>query len=149
MNYGYPNHPYNHSMPDCGCHPFVVNIAGATRANQTFRTAIWTGEHFQVTLMTIMPGDDIGLEIHPNTDQFLRIEEGHGFVQMGDCEDQLDFCTEVGPGNAVMVPAGKWHNMTNIGPVPLKLYSVYAPPEHPYGTVHATKVDAMAEEHGY
>lgn len=48
-----------------------------------------------------------------------------------------------------MVPAGKWHNMTNIGPVPLKLYSVYAPPEHPYGTVHATKVDAMAEEHGY
>ncbi|MBR7554007.1 cupin domain-containing protein [Allobacillus sp. GCM10007491] len=148
MNYGYPQQP-SHSTFDCGCHPFVVNIAGATRSNETFRTAIWTGEFFQVTLMAIMPGDDIGLEIHPNTDQFLRIEEGHGFVQIGEHKNQLDFCTEVGPGDAVMVPAGKWHNMTNIGPVPLKLYSIYAPPEHPYGTVHATKLNAMESEQGY
>ncbi len=149
MNYDYPYHPNHHSMFDCGGNPFVVNIAEATRTNQTFRTAIWTGNNLQVTLMSIMPGDDIGLENHPNTDQFLRIEQGHGFVQMGNRENELDFCAEVGPGYAVMVPAGKFHNITNIGTVPLRLYSIYAPPEHPFGTLHETKEVAMAQEHHY
>ncbi|SFE74066.1 cupin domain-containing protein [Alteribacillus iranensis] len=135
---------------DEGGQPYVVNIEDASKQNNTFRTAIWTGEHLQVTLMSIDVGDDIGLEVHPNVDQFLRIEEGTGLVQMGDSEDQLDFRRRVSDDNAIMVPAGKWHNLTNTGDKPIKLYTIYAPPEHPFGTVHQTKADALAaEDEGY
>ncbi|WP_246333839.1 cupin domain-containing protein [Thermoactinomyces mirandus] len=130
-------------LKDYGKKPFVVNIKQAAKQNHTFRTAIWTGEHLQVTLMKIDVGDDIGLEIHPDVDQFLRIEEGQGLVQMGDRKDQLDFKAEVYDNYAIMVPAGKWHNLINTGNKPLKLYTIYAPPEHPFGTVHNTKADAM------
>lgn len=130
-------------LKDYGKQPFVVNIDQAAKQNNTYRTAIWTGEHLQVTLMSIDVGDDIGLEVHPDVDQFLRIEEGQGLVQMGDQRDQLDFRAEVYDDYAIMVPAGKWHNLINTGNRPLKLYTIYAPPEHPFGTVHRTKVDAM------
>lgn len=116
-----------------------MNIEEATKMNNTYRTAIWTGEHLQVTLMSINVGDDIGLEIHPEDDQFLRIEQGQGVVQIGDRPDQLSFVQYVYENSAIMVPAGKWHNIINTGPVPLKLYSIYAPPHHPYGTVQETK----------
>lgn len=96
--------------------------------------------------MTIPVGGDIGLEQHTENDQFLRIEEGQGLVQMGRNKDRPDTRQTVFDGYAVFVPVGTWHNITNIGNVPLKLYSIYAPPHHPHGTVHATK--AIAEKMG-
>lgn len=131
---------------DYGGKPLVINIQEASKVNNTYRTALWTGEHLQVTLMSIGVGDDIGLEVHPNTDQFLRIEEGEGIVQMGDSQDQLNFQVAAYDDFAIMIPAGKWHNLTNTGDKPLKLYAIYAPPEHPFGTVHPTKAAAMAAE---
>lgn len=133
----------NTRLKDYGANPYVVDIHQAASLNKTFRTAIWTGKHLQVTLMSIDVADDIGLEIHHDHDQFLRIEAGEGFVQMGDNKEQLTFQRRVGPGSAIMVPAGQWHNIKNIGDQPLKLYSIYAPPEHEFGTVHPTKTDAL------
>ncbi|WP_082233128.1 cupin domain-containing protein [Halobacillus massiliensis] len=133
-------------LEDFGKQPFVINIEEATKQNNTFRTAIWTGDHLQVTLMTIDVGDDIGLEVHPEVDQFLRIEEGEGLVRMGASREQLDFEEEVYDDYAIMVPAGTWHNLINTGDKPLKIYTIYAPPEHPFGTVHETKADAMEKE---
>ncbi|SFJ27187.1 Mannose-6-phosphate isomerase, cupin superfamily [Halobacillus dabanensis] len=135
-------------LKDYGNNPFVVDIEEVTKQNRTFRTALWTGEHLQVTLMSIAVGEDIGLEVHPDVDQFLRVEQGQGLVQMGDRRDQLDFQQRVADDYAIMVPAGKWHNLTNTGQRPLKIYSIYAPPEHPFGTVHKTKAEAMATENG-
>lgn len=131
---------------DQGGEPFVVDINQATKQNRTFRTALWTGKHLQVTVMSIDIGDDIGLEMHPDTDQFLRIEQGRGLVRMGKRKDQLDFEKTVKDDDAIMVPAGTWHNVINIGDVPLKIYSIYAPSEHPFGTVHKTKRDALEDE---
>ncbi|MFD2671499.1 cupin domain-containing protein [Marinicrinis sediminis] len=126
-------------LQDYGTRPYVVNIDQATRQNHNYRTALWTGKHFQVTLMCIGPGDDIGLEVHPTTDQFIRLEEGQGLVQMGDSKEKLDFQVMAYDDFAIMVPAGKWHNVTNTGNRPLKVYVIYAPPEHPYGTVQPVK----------
>ncbi|WP_054861677.1 cupin domain-containing protein [Gracilibacillus sp. JCM 18860] len=136
----------HHQMfSDHGMNPFVVNIEQASLVNNTFRTALWTGKHLQVTLMSIGVGEDIGLERHPSTDQFLRIESGQGIVLMGDHPNQLTFRQQVAKNSAIMVPAGKWHNLINTGNSPIKLYSIYAPPEHPFGTVHRRKADAIAE----
>ncbi|WP_246565981.1 cupin domain-containing protein [Tissierella simiarum] len=127
---------------DYGPEPFVVNIENVTKLNNTFRTALWTGEYLQLTLMSINAGDEIGLEIHTDLDQFIRIEEGEGIVKMGDRKDMLDFQERVCANYAILIPAGKWHNLINIGCKPLKLYSIYAPPAHPHGTIHKTKEDA-------
>lgn len=134
------------TLKDYGPQPFVINIEEAAKQNSTFRTALWTGKQFQVTLMSIGVGEDIGLEVHPSTDQFLRVEEGQGLVEMGERKDQLTFQKQVYDDDAIMVPAGMWHNLTNTGNEPLKLYVIYAPPEHPRGTVHPTKADAEAAE---
>lgn len=99
--------------------------------------------------MSLNPGEDIGLEIHPNIDQFLRVEQGQGLVRMGQSKDNLNFERRVGNGYAIFVPAGTWHNVINTGIIPLKLYSIYAPPQHPRGTVFWTKADAAAAEHGH
>lgn len=149
--YAYPTSSAHHIQPsgrlnDYGPHPFVININQATKQNQNYRSAIWTGDHLQVTLMSLNPGEDIGLEIHPAVDQFLRIEQGQGMVQMGNSKDHLNFVRSVHDDSAIMIPAGTWHNVTNTGHVPLKLYSIYAPPNHPFNTVHPTKADAMAAE---
>jgi mannose-6-phosphate isomerase-like protein (cupin superfamily) len=133
-------------LMDYGSDPFTVNIEEAARQNNAFRIALWTGKHLQVTLMSIKPGEDIGLEAHPGTDQFIRVEQGQGLVKMGDRKDKLDFQEEVCDDYAIVIPAGKWHNLINTGCIPLKLYSIYAPPEHPHGTVHETKADAEAAE---
>ena len=130
---------------DFGPEPFVTNIETATRGNTNFRTALWTGEHLQLTLMCIPCGGDIGLEIHGDTDQFLRIENGKGMAVMGKDKDFLDYQFSVADGFAVVIPAGTWHNIINTGPCPLKLYSIYAPPKHPHGTVHKTKEQAQRE----
>ncbi|MDZ5472919.1 cupin domain-containing protein [Bacillus sp. 31A1R] len=149
--FGYLNESMSSRATDFGKQPFVVNIEEATKQNNTFRTAIWTGTHLQLTLMSINVGEDIGLEIHPNLDQFLRVEQGQGMVLMGDRKEQLNFQQKVSDGYAIIIPAGKWHNLINTGKEPLKLYSIYAPPQHPFGTVHETKAIAMAaeEEHNH
>lgn len=131
---------------DHGPGPFVINIEEVTKQNNTFRTALWTGEHLQLTLMSINPGEDIGLEAHPDLDQFIRIEEGSGIIVMGDKKDYMNFQRNVAAEYAFIIPAGKWHNLINSGRTPLKLYSIYAPPQHPFGTVHVTKADAEAAE---
>jgi len=133
-------------LKDYGPEPFVVNIEDVTKQNNNFRTALWTGTHLQLTLMSINVGEDIGLENHPNLDQFIRIEEGQGVVMMGDRKDNLNFRRKVYDDYAFIIPAGKWHNLINTGNKPLKLYSIYAPPQHPYGTIHKTKEDAEAAE---
>lgn len=127
---------------DRGKKPVVENIEGMTVENENFRTTIWTGEKLQVTVMSIEPGDDIGLEVHEGIDQFLRIEEGTGLCQMGPTEDNLNFESEVKDDDAIFVPADIWHNVTNTGDVPLKLYTIYAGPDHLPGTVHKTHEDA-------
>lgn len=155
LNDGYRGDAYNHDpssmmhytmFKDYGPQPFVVDIEEATKQNNTFRTALWTGEHLQLTLMSINVGEDIGLEVHPNLDQFIRIEEGQGIVMMGDTKDQLNFRKKVYSDYAFIIPAGKWHNLTNTGRHPIKLYSIYAPPQHPRGTIHQTKAIAEASE---
>lgn len=139
MNYCNINPNY---IRDYGPEPFVININEATMQNNNFRTALWTGKHLQVTLMSINVGESIGLEMHPDVDQFIRIEQGYGLVQMGNDENNLNFKRKVYDEFAIIIPAGKWHNLTNIGNVPIKLYSIYAPPNHPKGTIHRTKADA-------
>ena len=96
--------------------------------------------------MSIDVGGDIGLEIHPYLDQFIRIEEGQGIIKMGDRKDKLDFEARVADDFIFIIPAGKWHNLINTGNKPIKLYSIYAPPQHPWGTVHKTKADAEDAE---
>lgn len=139
-----------HSTGPCGADggpmPFTTDIARATRKNSNFRTALWTGCHLQLTLMCIPAGGEIGLEKHNDTDQFLRLESGNGIVKMGACREKPDFQKEICAGDAILIPAGTWHNIVNTGCTPLKLYSVYAPPQHPRGTVHRTKGEADAAE---
>lgn len=153
-NMGAPRH--NSNLPrqkassfagaDYGPNPFVVDIHKAVMHNDTFRTALWTGRNLQLTLMSIPAGGDIGQEMHPNVDQFLRVEEGQGLIQMGDGKGNLNMRQPVYDDYAIFVPAGTWHNVVNTGNGPLKLYSIYAPPQHPHGTVHATKEIAEAAE---
>ncbi len=136
-------------LKDYGPAPFVVDIERATKQNNTFRTALWTGRHLQVTLMSIQVGEEIGAESHPNLDQFIRIEQGQGRAVMGYSRDAMNAQTNVSDDDAIIIPAGTWHNLINTGNIPLKLYSIYAPPQHPKGTVHKTKADAMAAEQNH
>lgn len=133
-------------MKDIGPEPQSFNLEEATLANDNYRAVAWSGRYLQVTLMSIQPGDDVGLEAHPETDQFLRLDAGRGRVQMGPAKDQLDFDREVGDGWAILVPAGTWHNVTNIGDEPLQLYTVYAPVHHAAGAVQPTADDAERDE---
>lgn len=126
---------------------WVGNIDEITLANDTFRTVVHTGAHTQLTVMRLEPGEDIGWERHAHLDQFLRIEAGSARVEFGRDEDAVDETHEVEDDWAFIVPAGVWHNVVNVGDEDVKLYSLYSPPEHPDGTVHRTKADAMAAEH--
>ena len=142
------HHPMEHSRgTDHGCDPFVVNIPCAAQHNHNFRSALWTGHHLQMTLMCIPACGDIGVEMHPDTDQFIRVEGGEALVRMGSCRENLDICHHLGAGDGVFVPCGTWHNVLSTGNCPLMLSSIYAPPQHPKGTVHRTKADAEHEEH--
>jgi mannose-6-phosphate isomerase-like protein (cupin superfamily) len=136
-------------LTDEGPNPFVTNIENETLGNGNYRTTRWTGSNIQMTLMSIEPGHDIGLEVHEDGDQFLRVEAGRARVQMGPTKDDLSFDREVEDDWVILVPAGTWHNVTNIGDVALKVYAIYGPPEHPHGTVHATKAEADADEHDH
>ena len=136
---------HNQNPVDFGPEPFVVNIARATQQNPFYRRTLWTGCHLQLTLMCIPPCGEIGLEVHPDNDQFLRLEEGQGIVMMGACRERLNFQRPVCQDDAIFVPAGTWHNVVNTGRTPLKLYAIYAPPHHPPGTVHRTKAESDAK----
>lgn len=132
---------------DYGPEPFVFDIEAATLENQAYRVTKWTGEFFQLTLMSIEPGDDIGMEVHHGHDQFLRVESGTGMARMGTSEDNITLEQEVHDGSAIFIPSGSFHDVVNTGDVPLKMYSIYAPKEHAHGTVHETKAVAEAQEH--
>ena len=127
---------------DKGKEPLVIDMEGMTLENENYRTTLWTGDKIQLTVMSIQPGDDIGLEVHHGVEQFLRIESGQGLCQMGPSEDKLDFEAEVGADQAIFVPAGVWHNVTNTGDEPLKLYTIYGGPDHLPCTVHPSHDDA-------
>ncbi len=130
---------------DYGPYPFVANIGEDARKNENFRRTLWTGRYLQTTLMSIPVRGEIGLERHPDTDQMIRIEEGRGLVRIGNTKDELDFQQHLCKGDTVFVPAGVWHNIINMGMVPLQVSSTYAPPAHLRGTVHRTKEDDTEE----
>ena len=122
---------------------YIGPIEKTTLENNYFRQVLFTGKYAQLVVMCLQPGEEIGNEVHPNVDQFFRIEQGKArFVFNGE-EEHL-----VGDGEAVVVPAGTYHNVINISiAVPLRLYTIYTPPQHPDGTVHKTKAEAEAAEH--
>jgi mannose-6-phosphate isomerase-like protein (cupin superfamily) len=136
----------NAALKDYGGAPLIINLARAAKENPNYRTALWTGTHLQVTLMRIPAGGDIGLEMHPDLDQFLLLEAGTALVLMGQEQGKLHIQQRIQPGYAVIVPAGTWHNVLNTGSSPLALFSIYAPPQHPFGTIQETKRIAEAME---
>jgi mannose-6-phosphate isomerase-like protein (cupin superfamily) len=120
---------------------WTADIEELTRANENFRTVVFTGIHTQLTLMSLKPGEDIGWEAHDHLDQFLRLEQGSARLDLGTSEQSVDESHDIAADWALIVPAGTWHNVTNTGNEDVKLYSLYSPPEHPHGTIHATKAD--------
>ncbi len=134
------------AIADNGPKPNAFDIETATTENTTYRTVAWTGKYLQVTLMSIPVGESIGLETHPETDQFLRIDAGQGRCVMGSSQDDLSFTQEVSDGWSIQVPAGTWHDIINTGEEPLRLYTVYAPVHHAQGIVQATAAQAEADE---
>lgn len=123
---------------------YVENIEKETLANENFRKVLFTATHSQLVLMTLQPNEDIGTETHFDIDQFFRIESGHGKVVLNGEETLIE------DGSAVVVPAGVEHNVINTSmDEQLKLYTIYSPPEHKDGTIHATKEEAMADEHDH
>jgi mannose-6-phosphate isomerase-like protein (cupin superfamily) len=131
---------------DNGPQPNTFDIEALTKDNDTYRAVAWTGRYLQVTVMSIPAGESIGLETHPETDQFLRLDAGRGRAVMGPSKDQLTFSQDVEDGWAVMVPAGTWHDIINTGDQPMRLYAIYAPVHHAPGRVHTTAADAEADE---
>ena len=125
---------------------WVGNVERETLENTNFRTVLFTGDRAQLTVMRLGPGEEIGVEMHDHLDQFLRIEQGSGRVTFGPSADQVEETHDVEDDWAVIVPGGVWHNVINTGTGDLKLYSLYAPPEHPADTVHRTKSQADAAE---
>lgn len=122
---------------------YIDNIEDRTKENSNFRKVLFTGSHMQLVVMCLKPGEEIGEEVHDNVDQFFRIEEGEAKVVMDGQENMVT------QDMVFIVPAGVKHNVINTSVISdLKLYTIYSPANHPEGTVHATKADAMAaEEH--
>ena len=139
-------HCKNETTGDLGNQPTIVNIHKEVCSNNNFRKAIWTGEHLQVTVMSIPAGGEIGLEHHENVDQFIKVEYGVASVYMGKTKQDVKFVGNANSNYAILVPAGTWHNIINEQSTPLKVYSVYAPPQHPIGTIHKTKFDSDLSE---
>ena len=120
---------------------YVTNIEKLSLANNDFRRVLFTDPNTQLVLMALKPGEDIGLETHDHVDQFFRVEAGRGTAILNGKKHDLD------NGSAVVVPAGTQHNIVNASKTdPLKLYTIYSPPQHPDGTIHKTKADAMKGE---
>ena len=126
------NNDENNIIKDYGDNPFVININDITKLNRNYRSTLWTGNNTQ---------------IHPKVDQILVIVQGVGLVNMGKEKENVTFSKQVYDGSIIVVPQNTWHNIINIGTMPLKLYSIYSPPSHKKGTVHKTKADALKEEY--
>ena len=133
-------------IKDIGPKPQSFDIERATKENPYYRSVAWSGRYLQVTLMSIPVGADIGLEAHPETDQFLRLDSGEGYVQMGAVTYKQTFEKEVSDGWCVLVPAGTWHNITNIGTTPMQIYAIYAPAHHSPDKMQATAAEAEADQ---
>jgi len=114
---------------------YSVNLEEKTLDNRNYREVLYTAPHSQLVVMAIAPGDDIGMEVHQEHDQFIRVEAGVGEAIIGESHYDL------ADGVAIVIPAGQAHNVTNTGEEVLKLYTVYTPPEHPEGKIHPTKAD--------
>jgi len=119
---------------------FVGDIEELTEENGDFRRVLYTGKNLQLVLMAIEPGGDIGEEVHKDRDQFFRVEKGKGEVVIDGKRSKIK------GDDAIIVPAGARHNILNTGDKPLRLYTLYAPPEHRDGTVHVTRADAKASK---
>jgi mannose-6-phosphate isomerase-like protein (cupin superfamily) len=119
---------------------FVQNIEDLTEGNEDFRRVVYTGKFLQLVLMTLQPGEEIGEEVHDDHDQFFRIEVGEGVAVIDGQRNEVE------ADDAVIVPAGARHNVINTGKEPLKLYTLYGPPEHKDGVVRATKKEADEQE---
>ena len=119
---------------------FIDNIENLTKDNNNFRQVLFTGKYSQLVVMSLKPGEDIGLEVHENVDQFFRVDEGEGEVSIDGSKQAIS------DGFAVAVPAGREHNIVNTGNTDLKLYTIYSPSNHPDGTIHKTHAEAMAAE---
>ena len=119
---------------------FVKDIEELTEANRDFRRVLYTAKHLQLVLMALKPGEDIGEEVHADRDQFFRVEKGTGEILIDGNP------TSIKSDDAMIVPAGARHNVTNTGDKPLLLYTLYGPPEHKDGIVRATKAEAEASE---
>jgi mannose-6-phosphate isomerase-like protein (cupin superfamily) len=132
-------------IKDIGPQPQAFDLEQATIKNEAYRTVVWSGRYLQVTLMSIPAGGDIGLEAHPETDQFLRLDGGCGRVQMGPSKDLLNFEKDVSDGWCMLIPAGTWHNVTNTGDEPMRIYAIYAPTHHKPGKIHETPADATSD----
>lgn len=118
---------------------YVTNIERDTIRNEDYRRVLYTGPHMQLVLMTLRPGEEIGLEAHEGHDQFIRVEAGTGYVQLNGERQKLE------DGSAVVIPSGTEHNVVNTSGVDeLRLYTLYSPPEHPDGTVQHGKADEVA-----
>lgn len=132
-----------HEIPSSGQHPsrpkkgFVANIDRLTVANENYRQVLYTGQHLQLVLMTLKPGEEVGEEVHEGRDQFFRVEAGEGEIVINGVSHRIS------DGSAVIVPAGARHNLRSVGTEPLKLYTLYGPPEHRRDVVQRTK--AVAE----
>ena len=129
---------------DYGGEALILPLVRLAMRNEDFRVALWTGEDMQVTLMSIPSRSDIGLECHTGLEQMLIAVSGSGIVRFGETKENLSDPIRFAPGDAFMIPENTWHNVENRGRTPLKLISVYAPPQHPFGTVTPRKED---EEH--
>ena len=137
----------NEISGDLGNKPIIINIHKEVCCNTNFRKSIFTGDYLQLTVMSIPAGGEIGLEFHDNLDQFIRIEYGLASVYMGKTKQDVKFVGNANPDYAVLIPAKTWHNIINEQSTPLKVYSIYAPPQHPIGTIHKTKFDSDLAEY--
>ncbi len=133
-------------IKDYGPEALIININKLAKENKNYRSTLWTGKHMQITLMSIPIGGDIGIEMHKNVDQFIRVEEGFALITLGKSKSNLNCTLKVNNNYAAIIPANTWHNIINTGSRPLKLYSIYAPPNHNFGTMHKTKKIAEEEE---
>ena len=123
---------------------YIGNIEEVAKENNNFRRTLYTGKHSQLVVMSLKPGEEIGAEVHPDTDQFFRIDAGEGKVVINGIDNAVK------DGFAVVVPAGANHNVINTSPdKDLKLYTIYSPPHHRDGVVHATKAEATADDENF
>ena len=133
------NKDFEKYLKDYGPEQVELPINRLTEINTYFRLSLWTGTKLQVTLMNIKPNEDVGLEKHEETDQLLFVVSGSGEVYSGKTREDLKFKCRVDGGDMIAVPANTWHNLINVTNRPLKLYSIYAPVEHPFGTKETEK----------